>query len=146
MNDHTPPAGTVILPDAAAPPLAKPRIKLDIAYRFSNLHKLNKRQSELDFVDVLVDTDIPLYVDPYAFKIGDDEWSKECNDLVISFFQELIDALRSGSEYKARALLGNLHEPNETRLGVSRPKPKIMPQGRGVGQKWSAPQKVVQVV
>ena len=41
MNESTPPAGTIVLVDAAGP--AKPRIKLDIAYRFSNLHKLNKR-------------------------------------------------------------------------------------------------------
>ena len=140
MNDSAPADGVPILIQPASPaglpePPAKPQIKLDVAYRFSNLHKLNKRQAELDFVDVLVDTDIPLYIDPFAFKIGDDDWSRECNDLVISFFQELIDALRSGSEYKARSLLGNLHEPNETRLGVSRPKPKALPQGRGVGQK-----------
>ena len=115
--------------------LSKPQIKLSVAYRFSNIHALNKRQSELDFVDILVDTDIPLFVDPFAFKIGADDWSKECNDLVIGFFQELIDALRGGNQFKARELLANLHEPNETRLGVSCPKPSALPQGRGIGDK-----------
>jgi hypothetical protein len=116
-------------------PPSKPKFRLSVAYRFSNIHSLNRRQSNLDFVDILVDTDIPLFVDPFAFKIGDDDWSKECNDLVISFFQELIDALRAGNQSKARELLANLHEPNETRLGVSRPKPSELPQGRGIGNK-----------
>lgn len=107
----------------------------DIAYRFSNIHHLARRQSELDFVDVLVDTDIPLFIDPFAFKIGADDWSMECNDLVISFFQELIDALRGSDEQKARRLLDNLHEPNETRLGVSRRRESKLPQGRGIGAK-----------
>ncbi|MDR3638882.1 MAG: hypothetical protein P4L84_34070 [Isosphaeraceae bacterium] len=120
-------------PGQSPPP--KPQFRLSVAYRFSNIHSLNKRQSELDFVDILVDTDIPLFVDPFAFKIGADDWSKECNDLVIGFFQELIDALRGGNQVKARELLANLHEPNETRLGVSRPKPSELPQGRGIGDK-----------
>jgi hypothetical protein len=139
MYNSTPADSTPIRPDPIPPipPCAppRPRVKLDIAYRFSNIFGLNKRQSELDFVDVLVDADIPLYVDPFAFKIGDDDFSIECNDLVISFFQDLVDALRNGEEHKARRLLDNLHEPNETRLGVSRPKPRELPQGRGVGTK-----------
>jgi hypothetical protein len=137
MSDSLRAEGSLIVPDGlVAPPApAAPKVKLDIAYRFSNIFGLNNRQSELDFVDVLVDADIPLYVDPFAFKIGDDDFSIECNDLVISYFQELVDALRCGDEMKARRLLENLHEPNETRLGVSRPKPRELPQGRGVGTK-----------
>jgi hypothetical protein len=110
--------------------ISPPAINLPIAYRFSNLHKLSRLQSDLDFVDVLVDTDIPLYLDPFAFKIGSDNWSIECNNLVVSFFQELINAMGSGNQYRARELLTNLHEPNETRLGLSRG----APQGRGIGR------------
>lgn len=109
-----------------------------ITLRFSNLFHLKKRQSELDFVDVLVDTDIPLFIDPFAFRIGTDDWSHECNDLVMDFFQELINALRDGNSYRAEELLGNLHEPNETRLGVSRPPRGKLPKGRGVGKKQAA--------
>lgn len=124
------------LPHAPLPgPTEKPKITLDVAYRFSNIHDLRKRQSELDFVDVLVDADIPLYLDPFAFKIGKDQWSIDCNNLVISFFQELVDALRAGDQAKAQRLLANLHEPNETRLGVSAPKATALPAGRGIGAK-----------
>jgi hypothetical protein len=105
--------------------------QLPVALRFSNVFDIKKRQSELDFVDVLVDTDIPLFLDPFSLKIGEDGWSKECNNLVVGFFQELIDAMRSGNEARAHELLTNLHEPNETRLGLS----KGSPAGRGVGRK-----------
>jgi hypothetical protein len=100
-----------------------------VAYRFSNVFGLNKRQSELDFVDILVDTNIPLYIDPFALSIEPDDWSAECNNLVVGFFQELIDSMRAKRVTRARDILGNLHEPNETRLGQSHGKP----QGRGVG-------------
>ena len=84
---------------SAASPAA---INLPVAYRFSNIYKLNRLQSDLDFVDVLVDTDIPLFIDPFAFKIGPDDWSVECNDLVVGFFEELINAMRSGQQDRAR--------------------------------------------
>ncbi len=80
-------------------------------------------------MDVLLDTDIPLFTDPFAFKIGSSSQAVECNNLVVSFFQELIDSLRASRPIKALALLHNLHEPNETRLGLSRG----LPQGRGIG-------------
>ncbi len=102
-----------------------------IAYRFSNICHLNKRQSELDFVDILVDTDLKVYLDPYALSVQDDEWSIESNNLVVGFFQHLIDVMREGRTAKAHDLLNNLHEPDETRLGESRGDP----HGRGLGHK-----------
>jgi hypothetical protein len=108
---------------------AAPLGKFRVAPRFSNHFEINKRQSELDFVDVLLNTDIPLYIDPFALSIEEDDLSKECNNLVVGFFQELVDALRAKRFDRAREVLNNLHEPNETRLGQSSGKP----QGRGVG-------------
>ncbi len=107
---------------ASAPPFR-------IAPRFSNHFNINQSQSALDFVDVLLNTDIQLYIDPFALSVEDDDWSKECNDLIVGFFQELIDALRAKDLLAVQHLLNNLHEPNETRLGQSSGKP----QGRGVG-------------
>lgn len=113
------------MPDATASPCSgRP-----VALRFSNYFGLKKRQSELDFVDILLDTDIPLYIDPFALSVEDDDWSRECSDLVTSFFQDLVDALYAKKLLRAREILNNLHEPNETRLGQSSGKP----QGRGIG-------------
>ena len=98
--------------------------------RFSEFYSLKKTQADLEFVDVLLETDLPLYVDPYAFKIGKDTRSIICNDLVVDFFENVIEAIRAGKGFRSIILLRNLREPNSTRLGLS----QGMPRGRGVGR------------
>lgn len=83
--------------------------------RFSQVFNLNKSQAELDFVDIPLDTDIKLFVDPYAISIRKEAWFQECSVLINSFFQELIDCIRTENKSKAKRLLSNLSEPNETR-------------------------------
>ena len=95
---------------------------------------LGKSQAMLDFVDVRHDTDIPLFVDPFAISIRKDELSDRCNDLIVSFFESLLNALRSNDNTKAQSLLSKLTEPNETHLGLSRDKSA----GRGVGPKQAS--------
>ncbi|MDO8585460.1 MAG: sulfatase-like hydrolase/transferase [Armatimonadota bacterium] len=97
--------------------------------RFSDQFELGKGQSELDFVDIPLDTDIPLFVDPYALSVETDPWFVECSNLVVDFFQTVIDKIRADDSASARGLLARLHEPNETHLGLSRGRPS----GRGVG-------------
>jgi hypothetical protein len=121
-------------PISAVPPIDPSRPlgpQRPVALRFSNVFIPGppKRQSELDFVDVLLDTDVPLFVDPFAFKCGSEPRAIECHNLVVGFFQELIDSMRSNLPTKAQGLLHNLHEPNESRLGLS----SGLPQGRGIG-------------
>ena len=61
--------------------------------KFSQTQGLNVSQAQLDFVDVDTATDNPLYLDPYAIQIRDDEWSSACGDHIRSFFNEVLDAL-----------------------------------------------------
>ena len=62
---------------------------------FSDYFKLDKNQYELDFVDVPVDNgDIPLFLDPYAISKRSDLWSIQCHNLIVSFFQKVIDFIR----------------------------------------------------
>jgi len=99
--------------------------------RFSEHFALGKSQPELDFVDIPLDTDINLCVDPYALSIIDDDpWFVECNNLVVDFFQLVVNSIRGGFSDVARDLLSNLREPNETRLGLSQGRPS----GRGIGR------------
>ena len=98
--------------------------------RFSDYFNLGKSQAELDFVDIPLNTDIPLFVDPYALSVEDDPWFIECNNLVVGYFQLVIDSIRSGDIVVARQLLFNLHEPNDTHLGFS----SQHPAGRGIGR------------
>jgi hypothetical protein len=85
----------------------------------------------LDFVDVDLERDLPLFVDPFAFSIKQDEWSYRCTQHIVSFFQAVIDAIYRGDHDRAKRLLTNLSEPNETRLGISQDRPS----GRGVSGK-----------
>jgi len=100
---------------------------------FCEFNNLPHSQAEVDFVDVDLETDTPLYVCPYAIEIRTDDWSAQCGDLIRSFFTEVLAQLRAGNNARVAHLLGHLHEPNETRLGQSTGRPR----GRGVGENKS---------
>jgi hypothetical protein len=100
-----------------------------IATRFSDHYELGRSQAELDFVDIPLDTDIRLFVDPYALSLDTAPWFVDCGNLVIDFFQLVLDGIRSGDPVASKRLLAHLHEPNETHLGYSSGRPA----GRGIG-------------
>jgi hypothetical protein len=104
--------------------MAKPRGQ----YRFSDHFGLSKHQSQLDFVDIPLDTDISLYVDPYALSVSNDDWLRECGNIVVNFFDYFLSVIRGNNEAEAALIIGNLHEPNDTHLGLS--------QGRPSGRGW----------
>lgn len=104
------------------------RSQLREQVRFSDFFGIKSAQSQLDFVDIPLNTDINLYVDPYALHVSQVDWLRTCGDLVANYFQLLIDALRSHDEAKTLHMLSNLKEPNETRLGQSK--------GRAAGRGW----------
>ena len=54
--------------------------------KFSEYFKLEKNQLELDFVDVFIDGDIPLFVDPYFISRRNDEWSINATEEIRCFF------------------------------------------------------------
>lgn len=97
--------------------------------RFSEYFDLGLTQPELDFVDIDLDGDIRLFLDPYALRGRGDPLAVQCVADIRHFFQRLLDALREGDLDRARTLLGHLHEPNETRLGYSANEAR----GSGVG-------------
>lgn len=57
------------------------------------------------------------------------DWGAECISLVQDFFGHVLSCIRKGAHSRARLLLAQLREPNETRLGQSRGRP----QGRALG-------------
>jgi hypothetical protein len=96
---------------------------------FSEHFGLNKTQSELDFVNVPVNTDIPLFIDPYALSQRIDRWSINSHQTLICFFQKVVDYISENRRDEAIRLLSFLREPNETRFGYSIENP----QGAGIG-------------
>jgi hypothetical protein len=99
--------------------------------RFSDYFHLNKQQSQLDFVDIPLDTDVRLYVDPYALSVSGNDWLRECGNIVVSFFDYFLGVIRKNDELKSMRVIANLHEPNDIHLGLSHGKPS----GRGWGPK-----------
>jgi hypothetical protein len=105
--------------------------KLRGQYRFSDHYKIHKPQSQLDFVDIPLDTDVSLYVDPYALSVSGNDWLRECGNIVVNFFEYFLMAIQRQDDSKVMNLISNLHEPNDTHLGLSLGRPS----GRGWGGK-----------
>jgi len=97
--------------------------------RVSELFTLGKTQPELDFVDVDVDGDTPVFISPKALTLLPSEWGDLCVHLVQNFFKEVVRLIQTGENDRAEALLSVLREPNETHLGLSAEKSR----GRAVG-------------
>lgn len=97
--------------------------------KVSAFYKLGLSQSQLEFVDVATDGDVPLFVDPRALRLLDSDWADECVALVQDFFRHVLSKIASHEDSEAQWLLAMLGEPNETHLGLSRGRP----QGHGLG-------------
>jgi len=97
--------------------------------RVSRAFRLGIKQPELDFIDVELNEDTPLFLDPLAISQRVDKWSRDAHGTLVTFFQAVIDHIRARRTAEAQALLANLREPNETRLGYS----SGPPNGAGVG-------------
>lgn len=98
--------------------------------QISKIYNLEKSQAELDFVDIDISKDLPLFLDPFFLGNRQDKWSSEAILTLQSFFQKLIDLTKAGNERAARQLFEYLHEPNSTCLGMSVGRP----EGKGVGK------------
>jgi hypothetical protein len=62
--------------------------------KFSEHFKLDKEQPELDFIDIALNKDTLLFIDPFAISLREDKWSQECHHLIVDFFQKIVDAIR----------------------------------------------------
>ena len=85
---------------------------------FSEAFDLNKLQAELDFVDIELNVDTPLYVDPFALSIRKDDWSVRCTRHITSFFQSALTAIHDDDREAAELILNHLSEPNKTSVVV----------------------------
>ncbi|MGH7215617.1 MAG: hypothetical protein ACREIG_00100 [Nitrospiraceae bacterium] len=98
--------------------------------KISRYFKLGVTQHEIDFVDIDIDNDTPVFIDPHFLAIRTDWWSKDATRGIRSFFRHFLALVRAGNKVEALNLFLSLREPNETRLGLS----KGRSQGRGVGE------------
>lgn len=103
--------------------------------RISQHYQLGRSQASLEFVDVDIQDDIPLFIDPGAIRLLPTTMARECVSSIQSFFTYVLDCIRAGKHDEAKALLATLSEPNETRLGFSDGKSSGHGMGDGLAEK-----------
>lgn len=92
--------------------------------KISELFGITKSQHELDFVDVDIDSDTPLFLDPYFIAKNDFPLAYEAHLSLRSYFECLLRTLRDNRMADAEELSSHLGESNEICLGFSRQSPK----------------------
>lgn len=95
-----------------------PTNKEDIM-RFSEYYGLNKSQAFLDFVDVDLETDIAVFIDPIALKTLKTPWGSEIAYYIKHYFSTVLDLIKSNNDEGAKYILEGLSESNEFHLGFS---------------------------
>lgn len=93
---------------------------------FSDRVSLNIKNghSDIDFIDVDLDKDTKLYLDPSLIEECKESWHKECAAILNNFFKNVYECFLSQDEERKLELLHFSGEPNETKLGQSKGKPK----------------------
>jgi hypothetical protein len=97
--------------------------------RFSQFFGLERSQAELDFVDVPLDTDIEVFLDPGAIKSLTSNWGAELSSHLQNYFEVVLKKIKEGKDKDAQYLLSCLNERNEYHLGYSANKSR----GHGFG-------------
>jgi len=103
--------------------------------RVTQHYGLKLAQAQVDFVDVDVENDVRLFVDPQAFLSLPSPWAHECVAVVQDFFERVIIAIRAGDLALAHRMLSGLREPNDTHLGLSRSRSRGTALGDGFAEK-----------
>src|SRR5271169_4977179 len=91
--------------------------------RVSKHYRLGRTQPTLDFVDVRIDGDTAVFIDPTAIRTLESDWGNDCVSLLQSYFDAVISTIKDGDDGRALSLLAALHEPNDARLGLSTNEP-----------------------
>jgi hypothetical protein len=92
--------------------------------RISTHFKLKKSQRQLDFVDVCLETDNMLFIDPKLIEQSTNTGLAQMKNTLQIFSKYLFDYVRRRQRGKASELFKGISEPNETRLGYSNGKPQ----------------------
>lgn len=81
---------------------------------------LDVKQSELNFIDIDINNDTRLFLDPYFISKCDFPLGNEMYMTIKNFFEFVLELLNNNDIEKAKEIFSYLGEPNETCLGMSR--------------------------
>lgn len=100
--------------------------------KISDALGLEKNQFELDFVDVDIDGDLPLFIDPIYISKANTPMINKMYSTLNNFFEYLMDLINTGNITEARSIFMNLNEVNDIHLGL----PKNESRGNGISEKY----------
>jgi len=96
--------------------------------RFSEYFGLeSNNQKYFDFVNVRVDWDNKLFIDPTRIEAETDSFSAECDSIILGFFNTILDLFENNKVEEARSNLVYSGESNEIFLGYT----EGFPEGAG---------------
>lgn len=72
---------------------------------------------DIDFIDINLDQDTKLFLDPCLIECCEDDLSVQCNRTISDFFDGLYRAYKEGNQNNIRSHLTHVGERNEARLG-----------------------------
>lgn len=82
---------------------------------FSDYINVTKKgHSNFEFVDVCLDKDNKVFIDPALLELSQDEWGKDANACLQSYFDAMFTAMKDGNEQNVLCHGG---EQNATKLG-----------------------------
>ncbi|RFU71013.1 hypothetical protein D0469_03475 [Peribacillus saganii] len=88
--------------------------------RFSELFNLPYRhQRHFEFVNIRVDSDNRLFIDPTRIAAENSQWSHECAEIIQDFFHTIFDLYTRGNTGRARDFFRSSGESNEIFLGYT---------------------------
>lgn len=88
--------------------------------KFSEYNKLKMHsQDSFEFVNVRIDYDNRLFIDPTRLQGIDQEWARELDSKIQGFFFEIFEIYKSGNREKAKDLFTFSGESNEIFLGYT---------------------------
>jgi len=102
--------------------------------RVSEYFKLGKTQPYLDFVDIPLDTDIEVFVDPTALRGLKSPWGHECASLVQNYFETVLARIKAGRHDDAKRLVRPLRERDEFHPGLFSAKTCQLATGRPLSE------------
>ncbi|WP_279490260.1 hypothetical protein [Aeromonas veronii] len=73
--------------------------------RVSEFFNLNRTQPYLDFVDIPLNTDIPVFLDPNAIKSLESAWGNELSSLLQTFFEVVLRLIKNNQHDKAKKVI-----------------------------------------
>ncbi|PDZ55091.1 hypothetical protein CON15_23125 [Bacillus cereus] len=96
--------------------------------RFSEKFELpNHDQANFAFVNIRVDWDNKLFIDPTRIAAEDGEWFVRCHEIIQDFFNTVFNLYREGHTQEARQYFQSSGESNEVFLGYT----EGFPGGKG---------------